>query len=286
MARQKRSENTYQKINGVFYRDVNNIIMPYDELCDPALNYLRDLPMEASEKIDGTNIRIEVTRDDIVHSREINGKMEDGVCFSVEYKGKTDNANIPKELETYLKNTFTPEKVLNSLELKSEVVGFIPFSEFINQRWVDETGNPDTTKVPMKYTIYGEGYGRKIQKCGGRYIKDGVSFIVFDVKVNDMYLLTETAQEIAKKLGADFVPQLGMMTINQAIEICRNGGFPSNIAEDKTFTAEGIILKTPIGLLDRRGKRVICKVKVCDFEKYISKYGTDQPVEQTRNPHL
>ena len=60
MGKQKRSENTYQKIQTVFKRDEKNVIMPYDELTQPEFEFLRSLPWRCEEKIDGTNIRIEV----------------------------------------------------------------------------------------------------------------------------------------------------------------------------------------------------------------------------------
>lgn len=60
MGKQKRSENTYQKIQTVFKRDEKNVIMPYDELTQPEFDFLRSLPWRCEEKIDGTNIRIEV----------------------------------------------------------------------------------------------------------------------------------------------------------------------------------------------------------------------------------
>ena len=62
MGKQKRSENTYTKINTIFLRDENNIIMPYDEFVAPEFEWLRNCKFDADEKIDGTNIRIEVTR--------------------------------------------------------------------------------------------------------------------------------------------------------------------------------------------------------------------------------
>ena len=274
MGKQKRSANTYQKINGVFYRDTNNIVMMYDELCDPVLEWLRtnDVKMYATEKIDGTNIRIEV-------SSEV---RMDRVYFDVAYKGKTDNANIPKNLETHLKEKYSPEVVLNALGLKP----LIPFEEFAAHKWVDEKGEPDTSRIPTMYTIYGEGYGKGIQKVGGRYIKDGSGFIVFDVKVNNTWLMPEAVKEIAGKLGAPYVPEYGPMTINEAIRICQNEDWKSQISEDKTLPIEGIVLKTPWGLLDRMGRRIICKVKVCDFEKYKAKYGTTERVPQERNPKL
>ena len=35
MGKQKRSPNTYQKIDTIFKRDINNIIMPFDGLVSP-----------------------------------------------------------------------------------------------------------------------------------------------------------------------------------------------------------------------------------------------------------
>ena len=133
------------------------------------------------------------------------------------------------------------------------------------------------------YTIYGEGYGVKIQS-GGNYIHNGVGFIIFDVKVGDLYLLRETMEIIAKKLGAPVVPYMGQFTIDEAIDFVRKG-FKSTIAENPDYDAEGLVLKTPDGLMTRRGERIIFKIKTCDFKRYREKYGTDAPVEQPQNPN-
>ena len=50
MGKQKRSENTYQKINTIFKRDANNVIMPYNEFALPELEWLRDCKFDAEEK--------------------------------------------------------------------------------------------------------------------------------------------------------------------------------------------------------------------------------------------
>ena len=63
MGKQKRSENTYQKIQTVFKRDEKNVIMPYAELTQPEFDFLRQMPWRCEEKIDGTNIRLEVRHD-------------------------------------------------------------------------------------------------------------------------------------------------------------------------------------------------------------------------------
>ena len=123
----------------------------------------------------------------------------------------------------------------------------------------------------------------KIQS-GGNYIHNGVGFIIFDVKVGDLYLLKETMEIIAKKLGAPVVPYMWQFTIDKAIDFVRKG-FKSTIAENPDYDAEGLVLKTPDGLMTRRGERIIFKIKTCDFKRYREKYGTDAPVEQPQNPN-
>ena len=275
---QKRSQNTYQKINTIFKRDNKNVIMQYAGFVTPEFEYLRGLKWRGEEKIDGTNMRIEVTpRIEYVIEYENNIDLVEtdevlGVHFDVTIKGKTDNAQIPKELQKYMEDNYPEEKVLEALGLRK----YISVEEFAEHKW------NDIADVPAKYTIYGEGYGRKIQKAGGNYIKNGVGFRVFDVKVNELYLLTDARDEIATKLGAPIVPFIGYFTLDEAIEFVREG-FKSTIAENKDFMAEGLVLRTDLGLKNRRGERLIVKIKYEDFQKYRNVYGTDDPVEQIPN---
>ena len=97
--------------------------------------------------------------------------------------------------------------------------------------------------------------GMKIQKGGGRYIKDEVSFILFDVKIDKWWLRRPDIEEIAGDLAIKVVP---------VIEYVSNG-YKSLIAEDTTYDAEGLVLKTDLGLLDRSGQRIIAKIKARDF---------------------
>jgi len=279
MARQKRSENTYQKINTIFKRDNKNVIMQYAGFVTPELEYLRSLKWRGEEKIDGTNIRIEVTpRIEYVIDTVNNIEYEEtneilGVHFDVTIKGKIDNSQIPSMLKKYMEDNYPKEKVLEAIGLKE----FIPVNEWVDHKWNDVIDIP-------KYTIYGEGYGAKIQKAGENYIKNGVSFVGFDVKVNDIYLLTNNRDDIINKLGAPIAPFIGYFTLDEAIEYVRKG-FKSRIAENKDFIAEGLVLRTELGLKNRRGERLIIKIKYKDFQKYRNVYGTDDPVEQIPNEH-
>ena len=104
MGKQKRSPNTYQKINTIFKRDAKNIIMPYEPFTEPEFEYLRGLKWRGEEKVDGTSMRIEV-KADFVYNQEYENNVDLvetdellGVKFSIRIAGKTDNAQIPKNL--------------------------------------------------------------------------------------------------------------------------------------------------------------------------------------------
>ena len=272
MGKQKRSENTYQKINTIFMRDANNVIMPYDSFTEPEFEYLRNLKWRGEEKLDGTNMRIEVIKVP-VWDGGIEGSTINGVKFNARIAGKTDNAQIPKNLLKHMQEKYPNEKVLAALGLKE----FIPVDE-----WENEHNWLTYEQIPNIYTIYGEGYGEGIQS-GGWYIKGGNEFIVFDVKVNDIYLKTDARDEIATKLGAPIVPLIGYFTLDEAIDFVRKG-FRSVVAENpEVKMAEGLVLRTDLGLRNRMGKRLIVKVKYEDFQKYRNVYGTDDPVEQPHN---
>jgi len=233
----------YQKIQTVFLRDEKNIIIP-SMFTQPEIEYLKNNIFECTEKIDGTNIRIEI------HGKEI------------EFKGRTDKADIPAYLKKYLEETFTPDKVFKALNLDPEV----------------------GTNENSVCTIYGEGYGVKIQS-GGNYIKDGVGFILFDVKVDKWWLNREACEEIASKLEVPIVPVIGHMTLLEAIEFVKKG-FKSTIAQNRDYDAEGLVLRTPCGLLGRNGQRLIFKIKTRDFQAWDRAYGNlETPPVQTPNKH-
>lgn len=274
MGKQKRSENTYQKINTIFMRDAKNVIMPYDPFTEPEFEYLRNLKWRGEEKIDGTSMRIEVTKAEVWDDPMEPCNLE-GVEFTVRIAGKTDNAQIPKNLLKHMQEKYPDEKVLAALGLKK----FIPVDE-----WETEHNWLEYDQIPNIYTIYGEGYGAGIQS-GGWYIKDGNEFIVFDVKVNDIYLKTDARDDIATKLGAPIVPLIGYFTLDEAIDFVRKG-FRSVVAESpEVKMAEGLVLRTDLGLRNRMGKRLIVKVKYEDFQKYRNVYGTDEKVDQPKNEH-
>lgn len=234
----------YQKINTVFFRDINNVIMVNERFVMNEFEYLRNCKFEATEKIDGTNIHVDLTYDE-------NGEP------MISYHGRTETAEIPPHLLSYLQEKITKDMFL--------------------EVFADAIENKKTIQV------FGEGYGNKIQKDGKQYIKDGVSFILFDVRIGDLWLLRDSLVDIAHKLDLQVVPIIGMMTIDDAIDFVKKG-FNSTIAENKSFGAEGLVLKTPYGLCDRMGNRIVLKIKTKDFRRYVAKYGSGFDAPQIMKP--
>jgi ATP-dependent RNA circularization protein (DNA/RNA ligase family) len=202
--------------------------------------YLRDPKNNHKTLLEGTWAKpeFELLKDiDWICTEKIDGTnirvMWDGE--NVRFGGKTDNAQIPSILIEALQDTFTNEKM-------KEVF-------------------PDADNV----CLYGEGYGKKIQK-GGNYLPDRADFILFDVKIGDWWLTREANEDIAQKLNIGVVPIIGVWTLEQAIEYVKNG-FKSTIAHNKDYIAEGLVMKPEIDLFNIYGERIITKIKHKDFLK-------------------
>lgn len=258
----------YPKINSLFLRDENNLIMP-NHFTSPEFDYLKDCKWECTEKIDGTNIHIDFT---LTYQYDENGEPQ-SVDVDTKICGRTDKANIPAHLYARLQEIFLPTDDAKRLEYHAR----------FNEAFATPINNTIINRQPsLTISIYGEGYGVKIQKAGGRYMKDGADFILFDVKVGEWWLKRGDCENIAKILGLQIVPLMGYYTIPEAIEIVKKG-FTSTVSQDPTLEAEGFVLKTPDGLCFRNGQRIITKLKTPDFRKYHAKYG-DGPVNQIPNP--
>lgn len=108
--------------------------------------------------------------------------------------------------------------------------------------------------------LFGEGYGPKIQKGGGLY-RDDVDFILFDVMINGTYLSRLNVERIAEALGIDIVPIVLTGSIFDAVEFVKTKP-NSTIGKAKM---EGVVGRPKLEILDRLGKRLIVKIKVCDF---------------------
>lgn len=239
---------TYHKIQTLFKRDMDGSLtgkkgkMMPGQWSTPELAYLCKLLWSFSEKVDGTNIRVRISRTmDSLH---------------VEYGGRSDNAVIPKPLMAWLQAQF-PQSPAGSGE--GATVG----------RWMVDH---DLEEV----ILFGEGYGPKIQN-GGNYRED-ISFVLFDVKIGDFWLDRENVADVGSKLGLDVVPEIGQGTLQDAIEIVSSGLTFTETGATKrwgrgglqsqwgNFEAEGIVARPMVPLFDRKGQRIITKIKGVDFK--------------------
>jgi hypothetical protein len=59
---------------------------------------------------------------------------------------------------------------------------------------------------------------------------------------------------------------MGIWKLEEAIEFVKKG-FKSTIADNKDYIAEGLIMKPVTELFNRKGERVISKIKYKDFSR-------------------
>lgn len=153
----------------------------------------------------------------------------------VMFGGRTDNAQLPTDLMYALNDLF--------LGITNE--------ELFEQKF-----------GASEVTLYGEGYGEGIQKGGGLYRK-GKGFILFDVLVGDMWLERENIEDIAKTFNIPVAPIVLTGTIQEAVDYVK--AKPNCTISEQEKEAEGLVGRPSVEMKDRRGNRVIVKIKACDF---------------------
>lgn len=125
-----------------------------------------------------------------------------------------------------------------------------------------------TALGPNKITVYGEAYGGKLQGMAHTYGPD-LRFIVFDVKVGDLWLDVPSMCEVAHKLDLEAVPCLLIPTTMEAIDQQRDA--PSTVADwrgcggDKI--REGVVLRPPFEVRTNNGARIVAKHKRAEFSE-------------------
>nr|VFJ44657.1 MAG: RNA ligase [Candidatus Kentron sp. FM]VFJ44970.1 MAG: RNA ligase [Candidatus Kentron sp. FM]VFK20472.1 MAG: RNA ligase [Candidatus Kentron sp. FM] len=147
------------------------------------------------------------------------------------FGGKTDNAQMPARLLSALDELFAPKR--------DELLA---------------------TFKDAEVCLYGEAYGAKIQKGGGRYRQDP-GFVLFDIRVGQWWLRREDVEDLAARLGIDIVPVVGHGTLDEMAGRVK-AGFGSRWGD---FPAEGIVARPAVELKTRAGERVIAKLKARDF---------------------
>lgn len=212
-----RSDETHKLIPGSLRQDENDLISYW----------------LVTEKIDGTNIRVILD----LHGR-------------VDVRGRSDNANVPGDLSTWI-------------ESKIEQADIPLLFEYL--------GCDDSCFV----TLYGEGYGAGIQKVGRQYSPDK-KLRLFDV-VTTRYTTPETALNwwrpwgdvltAAAIIGIKTVPYLGTFVLDGVYDYVKRG-YPSVVADHEAgnlVLMEGVIARTDPYLYNWRGDRVLFKLKGVDL---------------------
>jgi hypothetical protein len=124
---------------------------------------------------------------------------------------------------------------------------------------------PDTTPETGGVTVFGEGYGPKIQKGGGLYREDP-DFVAFDVLAGRWWLKRPGVEEVTVKLGMEIVPEYGYFSLREAWD--RTWRHDLEPLRWTDAPVEGMVGVPAIPLSDRRGGRIIVKVKIEDVEAY------------------
>lgn len=126
---------------------------------------------------------------------------------------------------------------------------------------------PSSTKF-QKITFFGEAYGGKCQGMSATYGK-ALKFVVFDVNLDGIWLNVPLAEQIAKKLGLEFVDYARIST--KLADIDAERAKPSTQARRNGIKEpkerEGIVLRPIEEAYDKRGNRIITKHKNDSFKE-------------------
>ena len=271
---------TYTKINTLYkrYKNLGKVELPnkqwikfqnkiiLGDFSDDYMAYIKDLKFDCFSKIDGTNTKIVYL-------------PSTGECFC---GGKTDNADI---VGNGLKNHV--DAIIESIKptlaelFPPESARFTPVLNDKNQiqYYEAETGTkidvtPETVneyrfgvkleEVPVY--IYGEFYGKGIQKCGVNYGEK--RFTGFDICQQGWWVPVTMLYDYCEKLGLEVAPYLGQMTIDEAEQMVMDG-FKTRVpgVANPDLIEEGIVARPVVPIKDPRGNRIIVKIKYCDYHE-------------------
>jgi hypothetical protein len=92
-----------------------------------------------------------------------------------------------------------------------------------------------------------------------------VDFILFDVCIGNNYQAREWVEQTARTFGVKAVPVVGRGTLADAVAYVK--GHPKSTMG--TCEMEGVVCRPAVELRDRRGERVIVKIKWNDFKHLV-----------------
>lgn len=289
---------TYTKINTLYkrYQKLGNIELPnkdwkvfqnkiiLGDYSDDFMGYIKGLKFDCFSKIDGTNSKIVYF-------------PSTGECFC---GGKTDNAEIVGTgQKAYLDAVIDRIKPVLAELFPKESAKFAPVMNDKNQiqyyhcedggtvlnvaeAYGEGTKMFGVTLEEVPVYIYGEFFGKKIQ-AGGNYDKDKNRFSIFDICQQGWYVPIDMLNDYAQKLGLDVAPYLGQMTIDEAENMVMKG-FKTHVPDvsNPDYPEEGIVARPVVPIKDPRGKRIIVKIKTCDYndlKNAVAKVGEDSYLE-------
>ena len=291
---------TYTKINTLYkrYQNLGKVTLPnpawkvfqnkiiLGDYSDEFMSYIKGLKFDCFSKIDGTNTKIVYL-------------PSTGECFC---SGKTDNADIIgtgqkafidqiiERIKPTLAELFPAEsaKFTPIMNEKQQIQYYLPEVSHTSVGALPIPGEVITPNQPATYMvqleevpvyIYGEFFGKKIQ-AGGNYDKDNNRFAIFDICVQGWYVPIDILKDYAEKLDLDVAPYIGQMTIDEAENMVRKGfkTLVPNVTNPE-YLEEGIVARPVIPIKDPRGKRIIVKIKHCDYHELddaIHQVGIDE----------
>ena len=152
--------------------------------------------------------------------------------YRVSFMGRTDKAQIPAHLLAKLEELFGGES-------KEEL-----FEQTFGKKNV---------------ILFGEGYGKKIQKGGELY--GDVNFRLFDVLVDGYWLLQDNVDCIAEIFEIETAPFMFRGTLEQGVQFIKT--HPHSTLRDAEM--EGIVGRPMVQMFSRTGERIMVKIKCRDF---------------------
>ena len=211
----------YPKIQSLWKRDPANnyVIIPglYSRMEFPNVK-----KWGYTEKIDGMNMKV---------------IFEDAhPCYGprISIEGRTDRANLPKELVSFLERTFTHYEMQSKFEDAKTVI------------------------------LYGEGYGAGIQKNGGLY-QEAKEFILFDAVIDGVWLLRESIEDIAEYFEIKAVPEINHFKTIADVEAYLKQD-PKSLVSEGEKVMEGIVARSDPLMLFRNGNPMMWKLKTKDYK--------------------
>lgn len=223
----------YPKTENLLARDEDTHKLILGEFRDRAFEQVGQ--WHVTEKIDGTNIRLVLTRNENLWDYDV--------------RGRSDAANLPKNFVAEAVPDIRTSTMCHALAA------------------IDPEGYCDLGMI-----VYGEGYGPGIQS-GGNYAAKK-SLRIFDVLTfaegrSPLWRPWADVEAVSAVLGIDTAPVISdAMTTADVIALLADGGQPSivsSIEGNATSDMEGVVARTDPYLYTSRGTRVKYKLKTHDL---------------------